>query len=363
MRSAALNDPLRVPAEAWHRRLAHTEATLRAEAASAAPDLARVLDARRQRVWTLWMLGRLGQCFAEYRALTELEQATGGAADLPRAAPGGPPLPAWDGAPLGGRCLCVQAREGGFGDLLQWARFLALLRGRDGHAGVETRPELLRLFAHSFDAGFTWTARGDEPPAETGTSLMRLPFLFGLRPADVAASVPYLRPPERDAARWRAWLAGRPRPWIGVCWTGARPGEAHDPRAVPLAQLAAPLRARPGTLVSLQHGRRGEEIAACRLAGVLLEPGDAFADFADSAGLVSQLDLVATCDTAIAHLAGGLGTQARLLLHADAFEGWRLGAPPHGTTLWYPTLRLAQQTRPGDWTAPLEALAADFRDA
>lgn len=344
----------------WEQRLALTEATLRAAAAAAAPDLGRVLDARRQRVWALWMLGRLGECRAEYRALAALERDTGDAPDLPRAAPGGPALRAWDGAPLDGRRLRVQAWDGGFGDLLQGARFLALARAGAAHVVVQTRPELRRLLAHSFDAGFTWAERDGGPSAALGASLKRLPFVFELGPADVAASVPYLRAPEGDAARWQAWLDGRPRPWIGVCWTGARTGEAHDPRAVPLAQLAPLLHARRATFVSLLHGRRSVEIAACGLAGVLLEPGEAFADFADSAGLVSRLDFVITCDTAIAHLTGALDRPARLLLHAEAFEGWWLGLPPDGATLWYPSLRVAQQRRPGDWTAPLAALAADI---
>jgi ADP-heptose:LPS heptosyltransferase len=156
-------------------------------------------------------------------------------------------------------------------------------------------------------------------------------------------------------------MADRPRPLAGVVWRGHARHPNDRRRSIALATLAPALARFAGGLVSLQQGDGRAEIAASPLAGRLAEPlalcrpvRDRFRDFADTAGLVAELDLVVAVDTAVAHLAGALGKPCFLLLPAVGDFRWlAVGAE----SPWYPTMRLFRQPRDGDWAPPLADLA------
>jgi hypothetical protein len=261
----------------------------------------------------------------------------------------------WDGSPLAGRHLLAHAEQG-FGDTLQFVRYLPLLRDRGARITLAAPPPLLRLLRASLP-GIAVITKGDDLPRwDVHVPLMSLPRLFGTTPATVPATVPYLDWPQPDPKP-----PARPGigPTIGIVWAGNR----HDPedryRSLPPAALAALLaRLRHGTVVSLQH--EGENLLdTLPEAAAVVRRGGGLRDFADTAAVVAGLDLVITVDTAVAHLAGALGRPVWLLLAQGGDWRWlAVDGPSPQTSLWYPTMRLFRQPSPGDWDAVLAAVGA-----
>ena len=257
------------------------------------------------------------------------------------------PLAPWDGEPCAGPVL-IRAEQG-LGDTIQFLRWVPLAAGRatlllELPAGMH---DLVRQ--SGLDRGAVLRApddagpdEGDAPVAAAG--LLSLPHLLQ-RPAPPPFR---LRADPARVAYWRERLAaGRSSRLVGLCWAGS-PGYRFDrQRSMKLASLA-PLGSVPGVrLVSLQAGAAAAQAAPTGLS--LLRPALP-EDWAETAALVSALDLVITVDTAVAHLAGALGGATWLL---DRFGGdWRWGAGfAHGMA-WYPGLR---RFGPDEWSPPARA--------
>jgi ADP-heptose:LPS heptosyltransferase len=152
-------------------------------------------------------------------------------------------------------------------------------------------------------------------------------------------------PPELEAA-WAARLGPRDgRPRIGLAWSG-RPSHANDRnRSMPFAALA-PLLDASARWICIQQETRPADEAALRAHGQVEHFGAELGDFADTAALLGQLDLVLSVDTAVAHLAGTLGLPLWLLLPRDPDWRWLAGRED---SPWYPSARLFRQAVPGDW--------------
>jgi len=244
-------------------------------------------------------------------------------------------LPEWDGAPV--RSLSVWDEQGA-GDCLMFARFLPWLRSR----GVERvtlvcRPELAPLMA-TLDGVEVVPAAGQirMPTTEAWAMLGSLPYRLGVELADLPGPTPYLSAPPDRASKWRGRVSPSAR--IGVA-PRTRPIHEWPARALPPA-AAAFLLSLPGALPISP-----EEAGA---------PGG---DFADTAAVVDQLQLVISADTAAAHLAGAMGKPCWLLLPHAADWRWlhdRTDSP------WYPSMRIYRQPAPGDWASVLRAVAQDI---
>jgi Glycosyltransferase family 9 (heptosyltransferase) len=337
-------------------RLAEFRRVIAAEAAAGSPDSDLALQARGMCVVLLWVLGEMESCWREYDLWAAAEVRREGRLAGEHDAPG---PRRWHGERLGGRGLLVDLHQGGFGDLIQFARFAAALERLDGPVTVLTRPELLGLFSRSFAGRLSWI---DSPsaaaPSELVTRCYGLPMQLRWRREEVAASVPYLHADPALRERWRGRLAGHCRPWIGLCWTREEP----DGRCMPLAELGPLLRDRRATFVSLQQGGRREEILAAGCGGEsLIELAGEIGTFDATAGLISNLDLVISIDTSIAHLAGALGRPTWLLLVHRASDMWNIG-PTRESVDWYPTMRLFRQAREGSWDEALERLGASLSE-
>ncbi|MEC4593437.1 glycosyltransferase family 9 protein [Nitrospirillum amazonense] len=259
--------------------------------------------------------------------------------------------PRWRGqrAETGRSTLLLHAEQG-MGDVLQFCRYAPLAAER-GHAVVlEVYRPLLRLL-HSLpgvaEGRVRLVATGDPlPPFDLHCPLMSLPLAFGTTLDTVPAATPYLAADPTDLSRWRdAVAAGGPGLKIGLAWAGNPKTSVPDRRRSIDPTLLAPLADVPGVrLFSLQ--KEGAAPAGLSLTDLM---GGA-ADFADTAALISQLDLVISVDTAVAHLAGALGRPVWLLNRFDTDWRWLLG---RDDSPWYPTLRQFRQTSPGDWQDPI----------
>ncbi|HLI10812.1 MAG TPA: tetratricopeptide repeat protein [Alphaproteobacteria bacterium] len=304
----------------------------------------------------LLMLGRFPEGWAEYEWRWRLQGF--GEPDRNFA----PPL--WRGASpeaLGGPLLVTM--EQGFGDAIQFARYVPLLARRGYRVILEVARELHTLFQHSFgDLGVEVIARMDDPRIIAGdprfaahVSLMSLPQRFGTTLSTIPTEIPYLGADPVRAAHWRAALPPGFR--VGLAWAG-RPEHHNDRnRSLPFAALR-PLLSTPGVqFVSLQKPPAEDAAAAATDAAPPLRLGSRLTDFAETAAVIAGLDLVIAVDTAVAHLAGALGRPCWLLLPSPADWRWLLG---RADSPWYPTLRLYRQAIPGDWDGVVARVARDL---
>ncbi len=265
-------------------------------------------------------------------------------------------LPSLDALPdLAGRTVLAWHEEG-FGDTLQFARYLTLLAARGARVLAWVPKELARLFATLDGVASVLTPPAPVPAHDWHCPFFSLPRAFGTTLETIPAAIPYLRADPTAAAAWAENLpadglrvglvwAGQARPWL--------PGfSALDASRSMAPATLAPLGAVPGVrLVSLQKGAAAAQARDLPLCDPMAE----VADFADTAAIIANLDVVVSVDTAVVHLAGALGKPVFLLDRYDNCWRWLAGRED---SPWYPTLRIFRQTRMGDWAPVVAQVAA-----
>lgn len=245
-------------------------------------------------------------------------------------------FPEWDGSPLNGRSVLVW-REQGYGDELMMARFIRQLKAHGaGRVTVAPTVALLRLFSTLDGVDEVLTAVGDVrlPAHDVWVLPFSLPYRLGATP-DTVATPAYLSAPEEARAKWAGFVEPD-RKTIGFVWHGNPAQRLERYRGLPSPDTLAPL-ARHAALIDLQEPR---------------------GDFADTAAILEQLDLVVTTDTAMAHLAGAVGKRCWVMLtHVGCDWRWRREVE---TSNWYPSLRLWRRRPDGDWPEVVAAMAAEL---
>jgi hypothetical protein len=250
--------------------------------------------------------------------------------------------PMWDGGDLNGKSILLIA-EGGAGDTLSFVRYLPLIQQRGARLLLACQPELRTLLT-------SWQHAGHPlPPPDLFCSLIDLPALFKTTVATIPNS-PYVRADPIRTERWKARLRSERRLKIGLVWSG-KVNALH--RHLALADLAPLSQIQNVAFFSLQKGDAAREIAGASLP--LTDYTAELNDFADTAALISNLDLVITVDTSIAHLSGAMGKPTWVMLKIAPDWRW-MHNRPH--TPWYPTARLFRQQIAGDWLDPIQQLAA-----
>jgi Flp pilus assembly protein TadD len=265
-------------------------------------------------------------------------------------------VPAWDGSPVAGRTLLLRAEQG-FGDTIQFVRFAAGLARSGATTVLECQPALAALLAKARGVHAV-VPRGATPPrCDFQIPLASLPGALGVRDlAGIPAEVPYLAADRARREEWRARLAQYDGGKVGIAWRGnpKHPQDCH--RSIPPECFAA-LGALPGlTLVSLQAGERARGIPG--IVEPSPDPERAPLPFEEWAALVSALDLVVTCDSVMAHLAGALGVPVWIALPHVPDWRWLLG---RDDSPWYPTARLFRQARLDEWDEVFARIAAALR--
>jgi tetratricopeptide (TPR) repeat protein len=294
----------------------------------------------------LLLKGQVRAGFAAYEWRTQLKEYQ---------APERPyPSPTWTGGDPAGLTLLVHGEQG-LGDGIQFARFAPLLAKRGARVIVECAKPLARLFA-SLRGVDGVVAGGDPlPPHDAHVAMLSLPHLLGLD--DIPATVPYLAVEPGLAAHWAERLAGQPGLKVGLVWAG-NPDFKDDRRRSPGLPAFLPLLDVPGVhFFALQKGggRRDLDGMAGRLGPHFTDLGPAIADFADTAAIMANLDLVISSCTAPPHLAGAMGRPVWTVLPLNADWRWLQAGED---SPWYPTMRLFRQERVGDW-GPVMAQVRD----
>jgi len=264
----------------------------------------------------------------------------------------------WQGESLTGKHIYVQAEQG-FGDSLQFARYLPLLAARAGAVTLRVHRELVGLLRESLPGITVLDDRGEAAPYHCDVSLLSLPFLFKTRLETIPAEIPFLRAPAQATQRWIKRVAGTGGFKIGLVW-GGNPDHVNDHRrSIDPIELGPLFAVAGASFVSLQYRARPTDLE--RLTRDNFEIADLasdFSDFAETAAAVEALDLVITVDTAVAHLAGGLGKPVWLLLPWVTDWRWMLDRED---SPWYPTMRLFRQARGGDWSNVIARMADELK--
>lgn len=267
--------------------------------------------------------------------------------------------PRWDGAPLNGRTVLV-CLEQGFGDVIQFVRFVPRLVQLGGRVVALGRPPLRRLLEGQ--CGISQFVGIDEPlpPFDCYTMLLSLAGLFHVSTSTPSATTPYLQLDVSLLERWRSRV-GRAGQLlrVGLVWAG-NPDHSNDRnRSVPLRSIAEHLAVTSVQYYSLQKEANGADIASRGSALEMIDLTGQINDFADTAALISNLDLVIACDTSVAHLAGAIGKPVWILLPFAPDWRWMLG---RSDSVWYPSARLFRQTAPGNWSTPLAEISKELSD-
>lgn len=255
------------------------------------------------------------------------------------------PQPLWLGGDnISGKTILLHSEQG-FGDTIQFCRNVPLVAARGARVVLEVETPLQRLMATLAGAAHVVTKGGPLPDFDLKCPLLSLPLAFGTKLETIPSSGPYLRAPIQNLAEWETRLGEKRRPRIGLAWSGSAAHERDAERSISLAALL-PLLNIDAAFVSLQKDVRPAEAAVLDQCGDMLHFGDTISDFADTAALISTLDLVISVDTSIAHLAGALGSPVWVLLSYIPDWRWLLD---RDSSPWYPTARLFRQNDTRMW--------------
>ncbi len=272
--------------------------------------------------------------------------------------------PEWLGEPLDGKTLLIYVEQG-MGDNLQFVRYLKILRERYPESRIYywcLRP-LFRLFSvYAAECGVELlpeTIPGGVPPIDYHVALLTIPERLGTTLQTIPAEVPYLKPPAELVEHWGRRLAGLQGKRVGLVWASGETYLFHMFRTMRLKQLK-PLLEVPGiSWVSLQKGSGVSQIAAEGLSDLVLDLMDEAADFADTAAIIANLDLVISVDTSVPHLAGAMGAPVWLMDRFDTDWRWLLDRED---SPWYPSMRIFRQTSFGDWDSVLPRVVSALEE-
>ncbi len=261
-------------------------------------------------------------------------------------------IPSWDGSPLDGKKILV-VTEQGMGDHMQFLRYMPLLKQSGGRVVFECRAELMRLFEGYESIDDLWEEDSSDISdikPDVCVQLLSLPLIFGTTLNNIIADAPYLTVDPAAKAKWNSRF-DHDLFKVGLVWSGNPSHKNDHNRSCRLSDFA-PLASVPGVaFYSLQKGGMGGN-GLKPPAGMQIEDlGKDLDDFYDTAGVIENLDLVISVDTAVVHLAGAMGKPVWTLLPFVPDWRWMLD---RDDTPWYPTMRLFRQPGHKDWESMMK---------
>ncbi len=247
--------------------------------------------------------------------------------------------------------LCFEFEQG-FGDTLQFVRYLKLAKDHARTTEARVQPRLLPLLSHCLQlpGNIHLSAAEYTPSPKCSAPLLSLPHLLK-NPQPLSAQKPYLKVPEEWLEKWRPHFASSTKKRIGIVWHGNPQAEFNHHRSIPLEELAYLAEAENIEWVCLQHGPEADLAHQVGFPFMQLPPLDEEQPFVDTAAVMCLLDEVWSVDTVSVHLAGALGVKTQLFL--GSHHDWRWGKK-HSAQQWYPSVNTHYQ-RPGtSWRQVLE---------
>ena len=308
------------------------------------------VEARWNRAVARLTLGRYGEAWEDYE--WRLRQP-----DVPRREFA---QPRWDGAPLAGRRLLLHAEQG-LGDTLQFARYAGLIPRKNPKTDrsrviLECQPPLTGLLARLGGVDSVVGEGLPLPEFDVRIPLLSLPGIFGTALETIPGQRPYLSADPVRSERWRIHMeshAPSPALRVGLCWSG-NPKHRNDANRSLPAELLTCLAGLPG--IAYFNLQVEPKTLPTLDFTPLLNP---LYDFEETAALTANLDLVITVDTAVAHLAGGMGRPVWVLLPLVADWRWLTG---RDDSPWHPSAKLFRQTKAKDWRTVIERVKEKLQD-
>lgn len=264
--------------------------------------------------------------------------------------------PMWDGTVLSEKTLFLHTEQG-FGDALQFIRFVPMVKKFGGKVIVGCRRELHELLSQVMPEA-KWVPEGDHvPPFDVHLPVMSLPRLFGTTLETIPKNIPYIKASEEKIEKWKPHIS-KDSFNIGIVWNGNPKFPENKMRSCPLEYYECFMDI-PGTkFYSLQKGSQEKEIAElCARKKNIFDMGNKIESFSDTAAILSQLDLLISTDTSVPHLAGAMGVRSWVLLQYVPDWRWLLDRED---CPWYPTMRLFRQIRPGEWKPVLTKVKSEL---
>ena len=261
----------------------------------------------------------------------------------------------WDGQPFDGKRVIVRSLHG-YGDAVQFIRFLPLLKQRAARVIVETHPELVSLIREQpyVDEVITWTDKSSVPAWDQQIEIMELPRAFRTHLATIPHDVPYLRAPDHIVAwcgrRFERYTGLR----VGIVWAAS---DWNMERNIPVDTLAPLLTTPAVSFFSFQHGAARDNLPLLQHIAPIADMAPVCSEIVDTAAALRHMDLLISVDTLAAHLGGALGRPVWTLLHSASDWRWMLDRED---SPWYPTMRLFRQAGRGDWTGLIARVAAEL---
>lgn len=257
--------------------------------------------------------------------------------------------PTWLGdGPVAGKTILIHPEQG-FGDLIQFSRYVPMLEKLGAKVILEAPAALVELM-QSLSPTVTVIKEGDVLPAfEVVCPVMSLPLALKTTLSNIPAKIPYLSVSDAKKQYWQARLGQKTKPRIGIVWSGSMTNPIDNNlcarRNIPLEQLK-PLFELPFEFHVLQKDIRPEDQPILESLTQLNCHQDELRDFADTAALIQEMDVVISVCTSVAHLAGALGHKTWVLLPYSGDYRWMTNKKD---SPWYPGLQLIRSEKIGDW--------------
>jgi len=339
-------------ARAWNNRGLALNSVGRVEEAVASYDRAIAIDPRHADAhWNKGLaalqLGRFDEGWGLYDWRLRRSDLA-----LPRACD----KPLWNGREdIAGKTLLI-CSEQGLGDTIQFCRYASMTAAKGADIILSVQDALVPLMA-GLGAGVTIIGESEAPPSfDRHIPLLSVPLAFGTNAHNIPVKIPYLFSEPARVERWKARI-GAAGFKIGVAWQGGNRGRVTRGRSFPLLALEGMARIPGVRLISLQRKDGLDQLNTLPVQMAVETLGDDFDAgphaFLDTAAAMESLDLIVTCDTAIAHLAGALGHETWVGLQYVPDWRWQLD---RSDSPWYPTMRLFRQSASGNWQSVFAAM-------
>ncbi|MEJ0004925.1 MAG: tetratricopeptide repeat-containing glycosyltransferase family protein [Steroidobacteraceae bacterium] len=267
--------------------------------------------------------------------------------------------PRWNGSePLVGRTVLLWSEQG-FGDTIQFCRYVQLLAAAGGRVLLEVQRPLLSLLAN-LEGTTQVLAKGEAPPPfDLHSPLLSLPLAFGTGLESIPLPRSYLRSDPRKSAQWRQRLGEKTRPRVGLVWSGSATNRTERHRRVPLAELLGQLPPEY-EYFRLQKDGHPEDLQVLRQNSRVRDFSTEFNDFSDTAALCDSMDVIVSTCTSVAHLSAALGVRTFVLLGQVPDWRWLL---ERSDSPWYASVQLFRRGPAEDWRCVLERLARELTSA
>ena len=264
----------------------------------------------------------------------------------------------WGGEPFSGKTILVHGEQG-FGDAIQFVRYLPMVKACGGRVVLETHAALLRLFRKLDGVDQLIELSAEHPPQvpyDLHVPLCSLAGLFNVTPFNQPATPQYLCAEEEKMTRWRSRLPSSGYN-VGITWAGS---DTYPERSCTLKDFTRLGHLQGINWIGLQKGPAAAQLNQTHgTKGFLWANwGEEFEDFSDTAAAIANLDLVLSIDTAVAHLAGAMAKPVWLLLPKVPDWRWLL---QRTDTPWYPGMRLFRQEQSRHWRSTMQNIESALK--